>query len=147
MSVDIKKAWKDKASTVIGWFAVIFVYVVLISIVIVSIIPFESIRTFFDQYAFLILMVSISALFITFVLLVWFFEGRTKMQLYKFLKPSIEAFAFVGSSYYLNITKADGPIGFVIISLILLGIIKVIDAILALRDYLFIKSDQGPKED
>lgn len=88
------------------------------------------------KYTFLLLIVFCILLFII-SLLISYFEGRKKRQIYTFLKANIEAFVFAGSAYYLNIYKSDEPIGFVIISLALLGIIKFIDAIISLYDYLF----------
>ncbi len=92
---------------------------------------------FFTEHTFILIIVSLVIFLILIILLVSYFEERSKKKIYYCLKTNIEAFAFAGSAYYLNINQSDEPIVYLVISLALIGMIKFIDAIISLYDYLF----------
>ncbi|MCC5803221.1 hypothetical protein [Rossellomorea vietnamensis] len=134
--MNIKDSWQNKSFNVVGWGIVVLFYL-LFAVAITLSIQTNSVKTFFVENAFLLVVGFICIILFIIILLVSYFEGRSKKQIYICLRSNIEAFIFLGGSYYLNINQTKEPIGFVIISLLLLGIIKLSDAVISLYEYLF----------
>lgn len=138
--MSVRDQWEKKIHNVIGWWIVGGFYFIT-SIAVMLFLSFEKVSKFFVDNYFAIFTIFAIILILFFLFLVKYFEERTKKQLYICIKINIEAYIFIGSSIYINANNSSEPLGFIVISLLLLGTIKIVDAIFSLKDYLMFEQN------